>query len=185
MPFKSFPGSYSLMTVIGNALNCKTITKEISLFLLIKIKKDYQNIFRHWLCNWMICVKQLTFVSLHCVNISQAIWGFQSISFETSILKVTYIVVQGETICACNEADDPGSHSLACSQAVPFHMLPTTCARHCASSSVLHHSSISLAIPADTVTFFVSSVCQKIGNKPHSFPLLYLQQDTVLLSLFS
>lgn len=34
MPFKSFPGSYSLMTMIGNALNCKTITKEISLFFV-------------------------------------------------------------------------------------------------------------------------------------------------------
>lgn len=61
----------------------------------------------------MICVKQLTFVSLHFVNIWQAMQGFQSICLKTSFLKGIYMVMQGETIHACYVAGDPECHSLA------------------------------------------------------------------------
>jgi len=61
----------------------------------------------------MICVKQLTLVSLHFVNIWQVMQGFQSISLKTSFLKGIYVVMQGETICPYYEAGDPESYSLA------------------------------------------------------------------------
>ena len=53
--------------------------------------------------------------------------------------------------------------------AMPFHILPTACVRHHASSSVLHHSSTSFVIPADTVNF-LSVQCAK--NRKHPIPFL-------------
>lgn len=146
---------------------------------------------------------QLTFSSLHFVNIWQAMQGFQAISPKTSFLKGIYIVMQRENSLLLLWIQWPRESHLGFQfilealffiwgffnttvryLAMPFHILPTTRQRHHASFSVLHHSSISLVIPADRVTF-LSVLCTKNREKKSSsFPSFYLQQDTVLPSLF-